>query len=80
VDIFSADGYRLWIGEAKTNGRFEPGRLAFIAELAKTLDAYGVLLATARSAWPQATLAETSRAFAEPWPQLRMRSGVRATA
>jgi hypothetical protein len=27
LDIFSADGYRLWVGEAKTSGRFESGRL-----------------------------------------------------
>lgn len=77
VDIFSADGYRLWIGEAKTSGRFEPGRLTFIAELASLLDAYGVLLATSKPRWPPATHGEARSAFPGFWPRLRMVADVR---
>jgi hypothetical protein len=79
VDIFSADGYRLWIGEAKTSGRFESGRLPFIAELASLLDAYGVLLATSAARWPPATRDEAQSAFTDFWPRLRMVEGVRTT-
>lgn len=77
VDIFSADGYRLWIGEAKTSGRFESGRLPFVAELASLLDAYGVLLATSRPRWPPATHDEARSAFTGFWPRVRMVAGVR---
>jgi hypothetical protein len=52
LDIFSADGDRLWVGEAKTSGRVESGRLPFIAELASLLAAYGVLLASSKARWP----------------------------
>jgi hypothetical protein len=77
VDIFSTDGYRLWIGEAKKNGRFESGRLAFVAHLASLTDAYGVLLTTSRSRWPPATCDQASAAFPGSWPSLRMVEGVR---
>jgi hypothetical protein len=79
VDIFSADGYRLWNGEAKTNGRSESGRLSFIADLASQLDAYGVLLATSAARWPPATCDDARSAFAGFWPRLRMVDGVRTT-
>ena len=76
VDIFSADGYRLWIGEAKTSGRFESERLRFIAELASLLDAYGVLLATSAARWPPPTRDEANSIFSGSWPRLRMVEGV----
>jgi hypothetical protein len=79
VDIFSADGYRLWIGEAKTNARFEAARLPFIAELASLLDAYGVILATSKARWPPAMRDEAHSAFAGFWPRLRMVEGVQTT-
>ena len=77
VDIFSADGYRLWIGEAKTSGRFESGRLAFIAELASLLDAYGVILATSKPRWPPASHDEVLSVFTGFWPRVRMVASVR---
>jgi hypothetical protein len=77
VDIFSADGYRLWIGEAKKNGRFEPGRMEFVAELASLIDAYGVLVVTSQRRWPPATLEQARVAFTGFWPRLRMIEGVR---
>jgi hypothetical protein len=77
VDIFSADGYRLWIGEAKKNGRFEPGRLEFVAQLASLVDAYGVIVVTSQRRWPPATLEQARAAFTGFWPQLRMIAGVR---
>jgi hypothetical protein len=77
VDIFSADGYRLWIGEAKKNGRFEPGRLDTIAGLASLLDAYGILLATAQPKWPPSTKVQARASFSGFWPRVRMVAGVR---
>ena len=77
IDIFSTDGYRLWIGEAKKNGRFESGRLAFLADLASLIDAYGVLLTTSRSSWPPATLEQVRAVFTGSWPRVRMIAGVR---
>jgi hypothetical protein len=77
VDIFSTDGYRLWIGEAKKNRRFESWRLPFISQLASLTDAYGVLLTTSRPRWPLATLNQAAEAFQGSWPHLRMIEGVR---
>jgi hypothetical protein len=69
----------VWIGEAKTSGRFESGRLPFLAELASLLDAHGVLLATSKARWPPATRDEAHSAFTDFWPRLRMVGGVRTT-
>jgi hypothetical protein len=77
LDIFSTDGYRLWIGEAKENGRFESDRLGLVAELAGLLDAYGVLLVTSRASWPPATQAQVRAAFTSSWPHVQMVAGVR---
>jgi hypothetical protein len=72
VDIFATDGSRLWIGEATIDGRFDPGRIEWVRDLAIDLEAYGVLLATSRT-WPPATLARANEAFASrSWPRLRM--------
>ena len=79
VDIFCSDGYRLWVGEAKKNGRFEPARLEFIAELAKLIDAYGVLLTTSKASWPPASKQQAESALVGSWPRLLMPSGVRTT-
>jgi hypothetical protein len=79
VDIFSADGYRLWIGEAKTSGGFEPERLLLIGELAVMADAYGVLLATSQARWPPVTRDEAQSVFTAFWPRLRMVEGVSTT-
>jgi hypothetical protein len=79
LDIFSTDGYRLWIGEAKKNGRFESGRLAFVAGLASLIDAYGVLLTTSQPHWPPASRSQAVSAFPGSWPHLQMIEGVRTT-
>jgi len=80
VDIFSTDGYRLWVGEANKDGRFEAGRLPFLANLAAVLDAYGVVLTTSRSDWPPATLNEARSVLTDPWRRLRMIPNVRTVA
>jgi hypothetical protein len=77
VDIFRSDGPRLWIGEASKSGRFDAAKLAFLARLADAVNAYGVLLATSRPDWPDATKANAERAFPGSWPRLAMRAGVR---
>jgi hypothetical protein len=79
VDIFTSDGYRLWIGEAKKDGRFDPERLAFVATLAHLTDAYGVILVTSRASWPRATVDQARAAFGGSWPRVRMKAGVRTT-
>lgn len=77
VDIFRSDGPRLWIGEASKSGRFNAQKLAFLSRLASALNAYGVLLATSRPVWPDATEANAERAFSGFWPKLVMRAAVR---
>jgi hypothetical protein len=77
VDIFQSDGYRLWVGEASTNPEFEPERLEFLGELAAALDAYGVLLATSRPRWSNATERLAEQRFPGLWPRLKLLSGIR---
>lgn len=77
VDIFQSDGYRLWIGEASTTPEFEPERLGFLAELAAALDAYGVLLATSKPRWSEATEKLAEERFPGSWPRMKLLSGVR---
>ena len=72
VDIFQSDGYRLWIGEASTTPRLTPERLGFLSRLAEVLDAYGVLLATPKPAWSDATEKAARALFPGPWPRLRL--------
>lgn len=76
VDIFALDGYRLWIGEATTTGRFEAGRMEFLRELASVTRAYGVLLATTKSRFAPATGTEIRNVFSDPWPRLQLSTAV----
>ncbi len=77
VDIFSADGYRLWIGEATKTGGFDDGRLELLAKLAEAVSAYGVLLATSKQRWSEATEVEAQGLFGSAWPRLVLRTGVK---
>ncbi len=79
VDIFQSDGYRLWIGEASTKPQLDSDRLHFLAELAQILDAYGILLATSKPQWRDATEECARQLFPGPWPRLRLLTGVRTT-
>jgi hypothetical protein len=79
VDIFALDGYRLWIGEASTTGRFESGRMAFVDELAGAVRAYGVLLATTKKRFSAATEAEVDSTFSGTWPRIIMLTNVKVT-
>ena len=79
LDIFSTDGYRLWVGEAKKDGRFDADRLALVARLASLIGAYGVLLTTSRASWPPATRTQIRAAFPSFWPHVEMASGVRTS-
>jgi hypothetical protein len=77
MDIFVSDGPQLWIGEATTTGRLDPGRLKTVAEFAKLVDPYGVLLATSKQRWASATMSEATSAFPSgSWPRLKMLTGV----
>lgn len=77
VDIFSANGYRLWIGEATKTGGFDKGRLEFLVDLADAVSAYGVLLATSKHHWSESTEAEARALFGSTWPRLVLRTNVK---
>jgi hypothetical protein len=76
VDIFRSDGSQLWIGEATIDGRLKESKLDFLARLAREVNAAGVLLATSRARWADATAAKAHAVFPGRWPALQMRDAV----
>jgi hypothetical protein len=77
IDIFSADGYRLWVGEAKKDGRFDHERIQTLASVADVVDAYGVMLTTSKRVWPDSTTRNARGVFDGRWPKLLLLAGVR---
>jgi hypothetical protein len=79
VDMFYSDGSDLWIGEASINGRFDEGKLEFLARLATVLNAHGILLATSKKVWPESTVTAADQVFSGSSPLLQLRDHVSVT-
>jgi len=75
LDILLADGSDLWVGEATRRDRFadsggaEHARLQRLAEVARLLNARGVVVVSAKTFQP-GTRRRIDAVFPGPWPQL----------